>query len=293
MILKTFRAPNYPLDTTISASFIIPAIHYAINNGANIINASWSGIGESQALKDVIEAAGEAGILFVTGAGNNNRNSDVDTQSYPASYDLDNIIAVTATDSSDNKAVTSNYGQISVDLGAPGVDIHSTLPNNSYGLKSGTSMAAAHVTGAAAVLLSENENRTPSNIKNLLLSTVDPIDSMSNITSSGGRLNLFNAFSCKPNKLFITNEKPNIGFIATIALQPVIIQIDISACGDYIENTNVSVAFNHGENTLLLFDDGQALDGRFANTWYPQTAGPVELTFTAQHIITSNKISAW
>ncbi|WP_428356993.1 S8 family serine peptidase [Methyloprofundus sp.] len=108
-------------------SNIVSGIEYAIANGAHIINASIGGPGYSQAMKDVIDAAGDAGVLFVAAAGNENTNND-GTHSYPSDYNSANIVSVAATDSNDALASFSNYGSTSVDIGAPGVNTYSTVP---------------------------------------------------------------------------------------------------------------------------------------------------------------------
>jgi len=117
-----------------TADVIITAIEYVTkmkgepyNIPVVAINASWGGGGFSQAEADAIEAAGEAGIVFVAAAGNYGLNNDA-APFYPASYNLPNIISVAATDQNDNLAGFSNYGLTSVDLAAPGVNILSTLP---------------------------------------------------------------------------------------------------------------------------------------------------------------------
>ena len=109
----------------------ISAINYAANNGARIINASWGGGPYSQALYDAINYARSRNVLFVAAAGNDGTNND-STPSYPASYNLDNIISVAATTQSDTLASFSNYGATSVDVGAPGVNIYSSIPVYSY-----------------------------------------------------------------------------------------------------------------------------------------------------------------
>jgi len=170
----------------------IEAIEYGILNGAQLTNNSWGGGGFSLALQDAIAAAGEAGQLFVAAAGNFGQNNDV-SPFYPASYDLDNIISVAATDDRDQKAGFSHFGATSVDLGAPGVSTLSTVPGNSYGFKSGTSMATPHVSGAVGLILSQNPELTSSEIKELILNTTDEIPALTGITVSDGRLNAFNA----------------------------------------------------------------------------------------------------
>lgn len=104
----------------------ILSIDYAVDNGAKILSNSWGGGGYAQALYDAIEAAKDAGVLFVAAAGNSGQDSDL-YPLYPAAYNLDNIVSVAATGQSDELASFSNYGVKSVDVGAPGTNIYSTI----------------------------------------------------------------------------------------------------------------------------------------------------------------------
>jgi subtilisin family serine protease len=137
----------------------IAAIYYMVdlkvNHGVNIkvANNSWGGGGYSPALEEAIRRASEAGIVFVVAAGNSTTDIDL-FPSYPASYDVDNIVSVAAIDRDQNLASFSNYGASGVDIAAPGVDIQSTLPGNTYGYLSGTSMATPHVVGSFTLLFS-------------------------------------------------------------------------------------------------------------------------------------------
>ena len=170
----------------------IQSIEYATLMGAQITNNSWGGGGFSQALSDAIEAAGDAGSLFVAAAGNDAQNLEI-SPSYPASYNLDNIISVASTDHNDQLSSFSNFGPVSVDLAAPGSSIFSTMPGGGYGTFSGTSMATPHVTGVASLILAANPDLTAAEVKNVILGTVDPVDALSGITLTGGRLNAFAA----------------------------------------------------------------------------------------------------
>ena len=160
------------------------AMHYAIANDVPISNNSWGGGGFSQALYDAIAAAGAQGHLFVAAAGNTGVNDDFDPM-YPAAYDLENIVSVAATDHNDALAAFSNYGATTVDLGAPGVDIYSTMPGGQYGYLSGTSMATPHVAGVAALVRGLHPTWGYQEIKDTLLSTVDPIAALDGITVTG------------------------------------------------------------------------------------------------------------
>ena len=160
-------------------------------HGINLVatNNSWGGGGFSQALSDAIGRADAANILFVAAAGNDGRDNDT-TASYPSGYTLPNVISVATIDKNGAKASWSNYGATSVDLGAPGVDIWSTLPGGTYGSYNGTSMATPHVTGAAALYASVNPLATAATIKNAILGKVAPTAALSTTTLTGGRLDV-------------------------------------------------------------------------------------------------------
>ncbi len=175
----------------------IAAIDYAVaqkNAGVNlrVLSNSWGGGGFSQALLDAITAAGDADIMFVATAGGSASDNDV-TPSFPASYEAENIVAVAATDHDDELASFSNFGATSVDLGAPGVNILSTTPGNTYSVFSGTSMATPHVSGAAALVLSVNPGLDTAAVKAILLDSGDPVPSLDGVTVSGRRLNAASA----------------------------------------------------------------------------------------------------
>jgi subtilisin family serine protease len=158
--------------------------------GANIriLNNSWGGGGFSGMMAAKITDAENANMLFVAAAGNNNSNNDI-FPFYPASYANPNVLAVLATTDIDNRAGFSNYGATTVDLGAPGQSIQSTLPGNSYGSLSGTSMASPHVAGAAALVLSEC-NLNTADLKANLMDNVDVLGALAGLVVTNGRLNV-------------------------------------------------------------------------------------------------------
>ena len=133
-----------------TAADAVRAVLYAAANGAQITNNSYGGDGFSQAMLDAIQTSDAAGSLFVAAAGNDFSNND-EAPVYPADYDVPNVLTVAASDHFDRKAWFSNYGAASVDLAAPGFGIYSTWPGGGYRSSDGTSMAAPHVAGAAAL----------------------------------------------------------------------------------------------------------------------------------------------
>ena len=160
-----------------------------------VLSNSWGGSGYSQALLNEINRAGSFDILFVAAAGNSSANDDT-SPTYPASYNAANMISVAATTNTDALASFSNYGPVTVQLGAPGVNILSTVPNNSYAYLSGTSMATPHVAGAAMLVLSACNLNTAA-LKGAILANVDADASLAGRTLTGGRLNVNKAIrSC-------------------------------------------------------------------------------------------------
>lgn len=156
-------------------------------------NNSWGGGGFSQGLKDAIDRAGAANILFIAAAGNNyGQNLDVSPY-YPASYTSSNLIAVASITKTGGLSSFSNIGATTVDLGAPGSGIYSTLPsgaNGTYGSYDGTSMATPHVTGAAALYASAKPAATAAKIKSAILAATTATPSLTGKCVTGGRLNI-------------------------------------------------------------------------------------------------------
>ncbi len=187
---------------------VIDAIEYAAKNGAQIVNCSWGGeVGEED--KFLKEAISDSGLLFICAAGNDGNNNDIEPV-YPASYKFENVISVAAIDNQGEKAGFSNYGNITVDIGAPGRGILSTVPGvpgdsgiitvsgavydkGSYAYISGTSMAAPHVAGIAALLLSKNPDLAPEQIKTAIMEAVKPLDGLKSMTVAEGIADAFAA----------------------------------------------------------------------------------------------------
>jgi subtilisin family serine protease len=191
MTLKYFD-PKVPQTDHLKNT--IAAINYAVDMGAHIINYSGGGTEFSQDEKEAIARAQRKGILFVAAAGNEKSNSDRNPY-YPADYKLPNIISVTAIDPSTEVLITSNWGVESVDIAAPGQNILSLLPNNSYGYLTGTSQATAFVTGAAALVMTKRENFQAEQVKKYILSTGDAMSSLAGKTATSRKLNMFKALT--------------------------------------------------------------------------------------------------
>lgn len=178
----------------------VEAIDYARRMGAHVINASFGGEEYSLPLFNAIQQARNAGIIFVAAAGNEQLNTDI-VPMYPASYGLDNVIVVGASTRSDALDFSySNYGKKSVDLVAPGTGIYSTWGSSdtAYQSSSGTSMAAPHVAGAAALMKARFTNLTTAQIITRLLASVDVLPGLTNYCKTGGRLNLTKAIGPDP-----------------------------------------------------------------------------------------------
>ena len=176
-----------------STTAAISAIEYAASfkdaNGNTLVRItsnSWGGGAKSKALETAIK---NSGALFIASAG----NSGSSTVQYPAGYTCSNIISVAATDHNDALASFSNYGSVWVDLGAPGVDVLSCVLEDGYAVKSGTSMAAPHVTGVAALLMAKNTGWTVAQVKTKLMDSGDALSSLNGKTVSGKRLNAASA----------------------------------------------------------------------------------------------------
>jgi subtilisin family serine protease len=251
------------------------------DTGVNIVatNNSWGGGPFSQALSDAVAAQQKDGILFIAAAGNDFSDND-QTPSYPASLDLPNVISVAATTRFDGLADFSNIGHHSVLLGAPGQEILSTTPNNTYSVLSGTSMAAPHVTGLAALLAAQNPTRDWRAIKNLILAggVRDPALSP---TVTGRRLDAFGSMTCS-NQVVESRLRPSQSVIAGSVGSRVRLEILNINCA--LPAGAMQVTVSPGGIVVDLVDDGTgadiaAGDGVFTGQWIPSQQGSYVLSF--------------
>jgi len=183
-----------------NTSDAIEAFAYVANMGVKITSNSWGYVGPpEQALMDAMQACN---ALHICAAGNDSIDNDAgypDYSDYPASFPLDNIISVAATDHNDELAYFSNWGANTVDLAAPGVDIKSTVPtdkyNPPYASFSGTSMATPHVAGVCGLLMAKFPDKSLTEIKQMILGSVDQKESLQGLVLTNGRLNAYRALS--------------------------------------------------------------------------------------------------
>ncbi len=188
-------------------SDVIEALEYVIANDINLSNNSYGFDTHSQALADTIASSQLIDHLFVAAAGNAVARNIDNFPVYPASYDLDNILVATATDSRDVLSIISNIGSRSVDVGAPGQEILSTFPGNSYAFLTGTSMACAYATGVAALLRSREPAMDALGVKQQIISTTRHIISLEGRSVSGGIIDMSAALGdCDRNTLFDRDE---------------------------------------------------------------------------------------
>ncbi|MBT5063495.1 MAG: S8 family serine peptidase, partial [Verrucomicrobia bacterium] len=170
-----------------STAAVMGSVDFAANNGASVLNLSLGGGAFSQAFLDIIVAAADANVILACAAGNSGSDND-SSPHYPSSYDVENVIAVAATDRNDNMANFSSYGLESVDLGAPGVAIYSctSSSDSSYDSWDGTSMATPHVAGVLALMRSLEPDWAYLQIREKLFAATDPIPPLDGKVTTGG-----------------------------------------------------------------------------------------------------------
>ncbi|HUW19732.1 MAG TPA: S8 family serine peptidase [Sedimentisphaerales bacterium] len=259
----------------------VAALYYAVNNGADVISNSWGSYDYSQSLEDAIDYAYSQGVIIVASAGNEKGN----TPPYPAGYD--HVIAVAATDSNDDKATFSNYGNW-VHLAAPGVHVlslHATgtdmyadgehfYPHGDTSapmyIASGTSMACPHVSGACALLLSVNPHMTPDDANNILLESVDVVfDPNDEICRSNGRLNAYNAvLAAVPSKGYVSLDRNYYNCASNVGIS--LADYDLAGAG----TQDVNVTTTGGDFETLTLSETDPNSGIFTGVIWTDSGDP-------------------
>lgn len=147
-----WRSELLPIRFAFDVASEVKALDYARAQGAKVVNASFGSPAFSNAERDALQLLADADILFVASAGNLDSNTDFAVAAYPANYDLPNIVAVAASDRRDALASFSQYGPISVDVAAPGVQVLTTAVGGNYSTVSGTSFSAPYTAAVAALI---------------------------------------------------------------------------------------------------------------------------------------------
>jgi thermitase len=175
----------------------IKALHYAINNGARIINYSGGGPEFSQEEYEAMREAEQKNILIVAAAGNDHHNTDTEANYYyPAAYQLKglkNIISVASIDEQNRLLSSSNWGANSVDVAAPGEGILSTIPNGRYGKMTGTSQATAFVSGIAALILAKQPSLKAEQVKKIIMDSVELETGLRGKVMANGKVDAYKA----------------------------------------------------------------------------------------------------
>lgn len=169
----------------------VEAIDYATKQNVDIMSNSWGGGGFSQTLEDAIKAAKAKGILFVAAAGNDGTNND-SSPHYPSNYQVDNVVSVASHTVSNTLSSFSCYGKRTVHVAAPGSNILSTTPGNSYKVFSGTSMATPHVSGVLGLYVAQNGRQDVKAVRDRLMATSVPSQAYRKTVMAGGRVDAYN-----------------------------------------------------------------------------------------------------
>ncbi len=241
-----------------SGSDLIQAFEYGVDHGCRVINASLGGYGYSQALFDAIAEAKQRGVLFVAAAGNSALNTD-NFPSYPANYNLDNVISVAAMDRYGQLADFSNFGSKTVHIAAPGVNILSLGigDDDDYTENSGTSMACPHVAGVAALVFSAFPGSAPEDVRTRITKSAIPMDALFGRVTSNGRLSAIGALGVTGDgALEMTVNPPSSSVIQIGSKVTVVVRVsDVFG----VPNAVVTGALPDG-NTVAFSNDGEVPD---------------------------------
>jgi subtilisin family serine protease len=291
--VQVLPCKSHASDGNGTPASIIECYQYMVDEkaaGYDIIatNNSYGGCPEAcefdRATRDGIRGLDKAGILFAVSAGNESADNDV-TPKYPTNYFLPNIISTAATTLLDRLASFSNHGDRTVMVGAPGTNVMSTEQNDTYGRLSGTSMAAPHVAGLAALLHAFDPSLNIYQIRNLILAGGDDIASLDGKTVSGKRINANGSMECSNQRLFAMLRP-----LDTVPLKRQRIAALNIDCADGAGGISVKIK----PGNLLKFklkDNGTrgdiaANDGIYSRFWTPEAKGTYTLTFSNGEVYT-------
>ncbi|PIP94019.1 MAG: subtilase [Bdellovibrio sp. CG12_big_fil_rev_8_21_14_0_65_39_13] len=212
----------------------VKSIDYATKMNVDLMSNSWGGGGFTQTLKDAIQRASDAGIIFTAAAGNDSANND-SSPHYPSNYDVPNVVSVAASTAQDTLASFSCYGKNTVHIAAPGHRILSTVKEGGYAVYSGTSMATPHVSGALGLLLAQEGRMSHQDMRERIMATSEPVSALRGRTINSGRLNAFNLLmDIRPNR-----PGPKPGQWQRIRLSDV-----WESAHPYVDNANVEKIFS-------------------------------------------------
>lgn len=260
MALKIHGGPN----SKGSIADAILAIKYATAMGADVVNLSW---GSSIYSKSLEQAIAQAPMLFVTAAGNTGANNDLKPM-YPANFNLPNILSVTFINEYGSLTVSSNYGKKTVDIAAPGTNILSTVVAG-YDTLSGSSMAAPHVTGLAAILYSCSPNLSPESVKKVITSNTKELDNLHGSIAVPGIPNAFLMVQSMAH-LVVDTKAPKLNINTYFEKDKIMLGLYPKDEGGsnlrvmrYLSGTKTAASFKNGtigtlitENTLALSKGG-------------------------------------
>ena len=262
------------------SSDAVECVDYAISMEVDILSNSWGGGGYSSAMEAAIQRANAAGILFVAAAGNESNNND-SSPSYPANYNVENVISVAALDRNDNLASFSNYGAQTVDLGAPGVSIYSCTSDSdsSYDVYNGTSMATPHVSGVAALIAAQFPGISIANMRRYLLSTTVSVPALVGRSVTGGRVNAANAINAESDNILEVSVNAENNPLIANELNSIYVQVS-----DLTPVLDATVAGTlEGQSSVSFFDNGLAPDATLNDGIYsaslavPSASGEIDL----------------